>query len=89
LPIEVLLRDVRARVLKERLGREKDRLRALLGTTTHDAQQSELSSKIVRLKQLETIALPAAQSEEQLSTVKAQIDEILMEQRAATATRQP
>jgi hypothetical protein len=77
-PISALLRDTRARVMQERLSIEKDRLRVLLGINKNDGEQSELSSKIVKLKRLETIILPAARSEEELNNVKDQIKEALL-----------
>jgi DNA primase len=79
LPIEVLLQEAHARVLKEKLSREKDRLRAILGKTGQDEhdRQNELSSCIVRLSQLEAIDLPGALTAEDLTQIITSFEELV------------
>jgi DNA primase len=80
IPVKILLQAVRGRVLKERLSREKERLRALLGQTAQDDhdQQNQLSFKIVRLTQLEAMDLPSANTAEDLEVIKSRFEEILV-----------
>ncbi len=77
MPVEVILREGRARILKEKTNLEKDRLRLLLNLAKTEDEQAQLQSKIVELKQVETILLPQAQNDAQLSELRARIDEIL------------
>jgi DNA primase len=76
-PVDVILSEGRARVLKEKANLEKTRLRTLLNLAKTDEEQGVLQSKIVELKQLETILLPGCTSEEDLNQLKAKVEDIL------------
>jgi len=76
-PAEVILKEGRARILQERLNREKSRLRTLLGSATSEDEQIALQSTINKLRQVENKLLPNATTEEELSEVKRNIEEIL------------
>lgn len=79
LPRAVILKEFRARILQEKLHQELKRLRGLLPQASSDHEQVVLQSRIMRLKQLETQALPTAQTEEQLDEIRQQIDSLLLE----------
>ena len=76
-PVDVILSEGRARILKEKANLEKNRLRTLLNLAKTDEEQGVLQSKIVELKQLETILLPGCNSEEDLNQLKAKVEDIL------------
>jgi DNA primase len=78
-PRAVILKEARARILCEKLNQEKVKLRALLPQASTEDEQMVLQSRIMRLKQLETQALPTAQTEEQLDAIRQQIDSLLLE----------
>ncbi len=52
-PIHVLLLDLRVRLLKERLTRSQTSFRSRLTTATNEDEQTELQTKIMRLRELE------------------------------------
>jgi DNA primase len=79
LPREVILKDNRARILRELLNQGKNRLRGLLPTASSDQEQSDLQSKIMTLQLLETRALREAQTDDQLADIRRQIDSLLPE----------
>lgn len=79
LPREVILKDNRARILREKLNQGKNRLRGLLPTAVSDQEQSDLQSKIMTLQQLETSALREAQTDNQLAEIRRKIDTLLPE----------
>lgn len=76
-PVEVMLKEARARLLQEKLHREKNRLRILLGSASTDKEQSDLSSRINVLKQLEVVLLPGAKTDEDFNDVRRKIDSLL------------
>lgn len=77
-PSEVILKDARARILKEILNDGQNRLRALLPTASTDEEQVLLQSKIIQFKQIEQQML-VAQTEDQLADLKRRIDSLLVE----------
>ena len=76
-PVEVILKEGRARILQEKIIREGNRLRELLTIAGSDDELDRLSSKIGQLKYLETALLPNAKSEEELDDVKRKIETIM------------
>ncbi len=76
-PVDVMLNDGRARILKERLVQATNRLRVLMGLAGSESEQNELSSKINQLLQLESSKLRSARTEDEISDVKRRIGEIL------------
>jgi DNA primase len=78
MPREVILKEARARILQEILNDGQNKLRALLPNAASDEAQMQLQSKIIQLKQLETI-LRNAQSEDQLADLGRRIDSLLVE----------
>ncbi len=76
-PLEVMLNEGRARILRERLAREKSRLRSLMGLAGSENEQNSLGSKIIQLTQVETMLLPAAKTEDEITVLKRKVDEIL------------
>jgi DNA primase len=76
-PVEVILKEVRARILQERVNQELTRLRLLQGTSGTDEEQGEILFKMDRLKRLE-LQLRGLKSEEELVDVKRKIEEALL-----------
>ncbi len=78
-PREVILKEARARILKEIITEGQNRLRALLPTVSLDEDQAQLQSKIIQLKQLETQMLRCAQTDDELADFRRRIDSLLLE----------
>lgn len=78
LPQEVILKDARARILKERLNLEKQRLRVLTQQATSEEAAMDLQSRILKLKHLEQQELPAAQTQTELEQVKLKVDALVI-----------
>lgn len=76
-PVEVMLNEGRARILKERLIQAKNRLRVLMGLAGAESEQNDIGSKISKLLQLESAMLPAARSEDEINEIKRRMGEIL------------
>ncbi len=79
LPREVILKEARARILQEKLSRQKSKLRALLPAAATEEEQQRLQSRIMQLMQLETRGLSGAQNEDELNDLKRKIDSLLLE----------
>ena len=75
-PVEVTLRENRARLLQERLSQEGAKLRTLSGAAANDDERNSIDSKIIQLKRLETILLPNAGTDDELNEVRRKIEEI-------------
>ena len=75
--VEVILKDGRARILKEKVTQEKNRLRGLLNSSTPDDEQKQIQSKIGGLMEVEAILLPRAQTDSDLSEIKVKVDALL------------
>lgn len=78
LSTSVLIREARARILQERLEQQKTRLRTLMNKVD-DAEQMKLQSKIMQLRQLESVVLLHSKSDEELEQLKRKIDALLVE----------
>ncbi len=78
-PREVILKEARARILKEIITEGQNKLRALLPTVSLDEEQAQLQSKIIQLKQLETQMLRCAQTDDELADFRRRIDSLLLE----------
>lgn len=76
-PVDVMLNEARARILKERLIQLKGRLRAHMSLAAGELEQNALGSKINQLLQLETFVLPSAKNEDELNEVRRKIQAIL------------
>lgn len=74
-PVEVTLREGRARILQELLSREASRLKALAAAAADEEERNVIDSKIIQLKRLETILLPQARSDDELNEVRRKIEE--------------
>lgn len=72
-PVDVLLKDASARLLLERINLAKASLRSHLATARDESIQDELQSRILQLKQVETVSLPSAQTLEDLDELKRKI----------------
>jgi DNA primase len=79
LPREVILKDNKARILQEKLNQGKNKLRAGLLLADSDEEQAELQSKIMSLQLLEVQALRGAQTDDQMTEIRRQIDSLLPE----------
>jgi DNA primase len=75
-PVEVTLREGRARILQELLSREGTRLKALAAATADEEERNVIDSRIIQLKRLETILLPRARTDDELNAVRRKIEEI-------------
>lgn len=75
--VDVILKDGRARILKEKVTQEKNRLRGLLNSSTSDDEQKQIQSKIGGLMEVEAILLPKAQTDSDLSEIKVKVDRLL------------
>lgn len=78
-PLEVILKEARARILLERLNIEKPKLRIRLQQATSEEEATDLQSRILRLKHLEQQELPAVQTQSDLEQVKLKVDALLLE----------
>jgi DNA primase len=78
-PLEVILKEARARILLERLNIEKPKLRIRLQQATSEEEATDLQSRILRLKHLEQNELPAVQTQNDLEQVKLKVDALLLE----------
>ncbi len=75
-PVQVVLKESRARILKERLSLLITRMYGLLATSADVSDQTTLQSRIMELTQLETMVLPKVDSLEQIEELKRKIDAI-------------
>lgn len=78
LSTNIVIREARARILQERLEQQKTRLRTLMNRVD-DAEQVKLQSKIMQLRQLESVVLLHSKSDEELEQLKRKIDALLVE----------
>lgn len=73
-PVQIVLKESRARILKERISLLKTELRRRLDTTDEESEETALQSKIMELNQLDTKVLPQAESLEDIEELKRKID---------------
>jgi DNA primase len=76
-PVAVILKEVRARILLEKLNREMNRLKTSQASASDD-EYEVASHKITQLKRLELL-LRGVKSEEDLNDVKSKIDSVLLD----------
>ncbi|MGH9551153.1 MAG: hypothetical protein ACRD3W_17350, partial [Terriglobales bacterium] len=75
-PLHVLLSELRACLLKERLARALQKLKVQLRTATDEDEQTRWQSKIMQLSALDREALSSASTIEDLDRLKRKIEEV-------------
>ncbi|HEY9786969.1 MAG TPA: toprim domain-containing protein, partial [Candidatus Obscuribacterales bacterium] len=75
-PCEVVIKDSRARLIKERLELANRQLRALLNSPLDERELIDLQGRILALRRLEERDLPSAESLEDLDELKRKIVEL-------------
>ncbi|HEY9713238.1 MAG TPA: hypothetical protein V6C72_07195, partial [Chroococcales cyanobacterium] len=75
-PIDKLIFEFKARLLKEKLTRALARVRQLLVTSEDESTQEELQSRIKQLNQMEIVSLVSASTLEQLEELRRKIHQI-------------
>lgn len=78
-PVQIVLKESRARILKERISFLKTELRRRLDTSQEDSEVTALQSRIMELNQLDTKVLPQAESLEDIEELKRRIDLVASE----------
>lgn len=86
-PCEVVIKDSRARLLKERLELANRQLRALLNSSADEEELKALQGRILALRRLEERELPSASSLDELDELKAKIEELAKPAGAPTDTQ--
>jgi hypothetical protein len=78
-PVQIVLKESRARILKERISLLKTELRQRLDTTNEESEETALQSRIMELNQLDTKILPQVESLEDIEELKRKIDLVASE----------